>query len=71
MSLFLQLLHYVVAEDVVFESEYAVRFFGMMAVGKHAPKHMVSSKGPSITLATGTKSERPSNLASVSCGKVS
>jgi NAD(P)-dependent dehydrogenase (short-subunit alcohol dehydrogenase family) len=37
-----------------------VRLFGAMAVGKYAPKYMVSSKSSSITLTTGTQSKKPS-----------
>ncbi|KAF3398118.1 Dihydroanticapsin 7-dehydrogenase [Penicillium rolfsii] len=37
-----------------------IRLFGAMAVGKYAPKYMVSSKTSSITLTTGTQSKKPS-----------
>lgn len=37
-----------------------VRLFGAMAVGKYAPKYMVSSKSSSITFTTGTQSKKPS-----------
>ncbi|KAJ5359635.1 uncharacterized protein N7496_012048 [Penicillium cataractarum] len=43
-----------------FDAYLTVRFFGAMAVGKYAPKYMVSSKSSSITLTTGTQSKKPS-----------
>ncbi|KAJ5167453.1 uncharacterized protein N7482_006234 [Penicillium canariense] len=43
-----------------FDAYLTVRFFGAMAVGKYAPKYMVSHKSSSITLTTGTQSKKPS-----------
>lgn len=43
-----------------FDAYLTVRLFGAMAVGKHAPKYMVSSKSSSITFTTGTQSKKPS-----------
>lgn len=37
-----------------------VRFYGAIALGKHAPKYMKAGKSSSITLTTGTQSQKPS-----------
>lgn len=37
-----------------------VRFYGAIAVGKYAPKYMTTGKSSSITLTTGTQSQKPS-----------
>jgi NAD(P)-dependent dehydrogenase (short-subunit alcohol dehydrogenase family) len=37
-----------------------VRFYGAIALGKHAPKYMNPGKSSSITLTTGTQSQKPS-----------
>ncbi|KAE8147077.1 hypothetical protein BDV25DRAFT_40809 [Aspergillus avenaceus] len=42
-----------------FEAFLTVRFFGAMAVGKYAPKYMAQSKQSSITLTTGTQTQKP------------
>ncbi|KAJ5925878.1 hypothetical protein N7454_007388 [Penicillium verhagenii] len=42
------------------EAFLTVRFFGAMAVAKHAPRHMNLSKTSSITLTSGTQSKKPS-----------
>lgn len=36
-----------------------VRFYGAIALGKYAPKYMNASKSSSITLTTGTQSQKP------------